>query len=184
MPSSLVLLPFEGDQHKHPASADYVANCRKPKNCYQLPVVRYDKYTSNYTITVKLPVDYHYRNLDIDCIVDSYCQYVHQQGNHFDLFDPGLELGNFDMDWRDSDASGLVVVDIGDFQAEKMIAKKIFITTRYENVRNTGYNGMFRTRNLKRKIYMHSQKNKLFEAARHAILTALGTLFNVSIFIQ
>ena len=59
--------------------------------------------------------------------MDSYCQYVHQQGNHFDLFDPGLERGNFDMDWRDSDASGLVVVDIGDFLAEKMIAKKIFI---------------------------------------------------------
>ena len=46
----------------------------------------------------KLPVDYHFRNLDIDCIVDSYYQYVHQRDNHFDSFAPDLELDNFDKD--------------------------------------------------------------------------------------
>lgn len=60
-------------------------------------VVRNDSLGANFE-SEKLPVDYHYRNLDIDCIVDSYYQYARQQDNHFDLLDPDLELGNFDKD--------------------------------------------------------------------------------------
>ena len=74
----------------------------------------------------KLPVDYHYRNLDIDCIVDSCYQYVHQRDKDFDLFAPDLELDNFDKDQQDFDASGLVVVDTEDFPGGKRIAGNMF----------------------------------------------------------